>query len=1042
MKKLFFTLLLFSTCFQNLKAQVQIPDDYQFNGYPVSRNVIEAYLNRAMTMSSMLTYENVSGNYIPTLYGGPPFGPINISKLQQDPDVQANLQLIQNLRPKYIHRADGWWARDKIYSPLYNNIVSPFWDCVNWMANEVHQIDEEIILEAGLFEAVESWDCAEEYLADTFNLPLITIDPNDLTTNYIYNYFPELNNQPFTITRYDMLYVEEQNAINSGTILKDRWYVPDISKLATRVWWFYRACEYVRRGYESIHMGRMDLMLKRDQDNILVNELMDRIRAFGATINPSTGETYARRGVVFFNSCTSESEPQQQYHSGIYPTSSQFTISSSTYDHIDKYVKVECVYHGNQDEKKLLWDWGSTFIGIAENNTGTLSSINQLIDVTIYTNGDPNLAGHGFEPTYGTSAGGIHPQGWICDHLPYYVEWDCSNGFDLPAAPYIFTPYNKIYGMDERTWFMSINQVSDRENILEYIYERVKCLDRNAFLMMPGMWQGYFKYNTTTSNFDRMIYRADKPQFGVDAKILDLWNTNSGNYHPDRNERFVCVNRRDGSLWNSLPAYPAFYYGEKGFTGDFNRDGLDDLLSIPNNEPGVGVQWPDAHRVYETKPSGDDFDYLGTVNVTNPCGTGPYFSWGENIYVGDFDGDGFRDEVAVVANKSLGVTCPAGVRIYKATTSWNSTLGRFSFSGFQFKLSLASPSYTEKLHIGDFNGDGKDDILCIADNSPAVGSNWSGFKIFLSTSTSSAHSFAAPLSYSSGTSTYPTSWGEEFYIGDFNGDGTDDFFVVANNALGTNWQGVHLYITQVSLGTPQFNYVGDMSCNSSGCFPSWGEQYYVGDYNGDGLDDIIFTADNHVGINWQGYHVFMNKYSNGTYWFDDKGQDGCMQCCYPSWGERFNIGDFNGDGLSDFLVSSDATLGIWGGGWSMYRSKGSNGVWKPSRVQNEENNNSLIQVNAQGEKPESLIAFKEEVVLYPNPATSKIHVKLIGMHDKDALIQVKLFDMLGKCIGTLYDGKADGLNKALSLPNVTSGIYTVQITNEKNITKYKTLSIQ
>lgn len=75
------------------------------------------------------------------------------------------------------------------------------------------------------------------------------------------------------------------------------------------------------------------------------------------------------------------------------------------------------------------------------------------------------------------------------------------------------------------------------------------------------------------------------------------------------------------------------------------------------------------------------------------------------------------------------------------------------------------------------------------------------------------------------------------------------------------------------------------------------------------------------------------------------------------------------------------------------------------------------------------ITNSNEFKLYPNPATSEVHVSLANSVSKDAKVSIVLMNMYGQTVGTLYSGKASNLNAntTLHLPSVATGIYTVQI---------------
>lgn len=286
--------------------------------------------------------------------------------------------------------------------------------------------------------------------------------------------------------------------------------------------------------------------------------------------------------------------------------------------------------------------------------------------------------------------------------------------------------------------------------------------------------------------------------------------------------------------------------GDYPLVGDFSGDGRDDLM---------------IHRA-ASHPNW--FVRLATISGFD-SDTSWSLSWGnvdgDTSVVGDFDGDG-KDDIAIYR--------------YGSYPNWFFKLSTGTgFAAGTFSLSWGNPGGDTPL-VGDFNGDGMDDIAIYRYGSNP---NW-----FVRIATGS------PGNISWGE-TWSLSWGnpggDTPIVGNFNGDVSvqghpiDDIGIYRTGSY-PNW------FFRVSQG-------GDMR-NGPTWSTSWGnaggETPLVGDFNGGGIEDIgIWRTTSYP--NW-----FANFFSGSGF---DSGTDSSI-----SWGnitkETPLVGDFNADGRKDIGI--------------------------------------------------------------------------------------------------------------------------------------------
>ena len=245
--------------------------------------------------------------------------------------------------------------------------------------------------------------------------------------------------------------------------------------------------------------------------------------------------------------------------------------------------------------------------------------------------------------------------------------------------------------------------------------------------------------------------------------------------------------------------------------------------------------------------------------------------------------------------------------------------------------------------VGDFNGDGKDDIFATPENTDA---GWSGYKVYQSEGDSlrlcSRGYFAADGQVVNAVS------------GDFNGDGFCDIVVQFKNgrfyqtdlylAHTDGWSAsfakpitIYNNPNKYSIQAVEFNgdgitdlflwYDGKYECNlmcskreNGKIIPlqskyntnlvKWDRVEFI-DYNGDGITDILNLEDNGCTI----------ISSNGDGNFSQKP----IKLTYPKKKHHISFGDFNGDGKTDFLLTGydqNQTIDPTWKNWFIYPSDG------------------------------------------------------------------------------------------------------------------------
>jgi hypothetical protein len=196
--------------------------DYKFNT-TISRNVLENYLDRSITMQSLLVGKG---------------------------DFNDNLRLIKNTGAKFIGRSVCQWGEE---ADIPKNLQQE-----KQLAEKVHKSDPDIILQACIFEIVTKQVnqlAIPEWAFTALGMPI------------------EKRNFKYEA----MLYPDGQFKNHWG-----RGSVPDISQLETKLYFYYLAVSYINIGIEGIHFGQVELMNKNDPNLDNYNQVLTLIRSYAA----------------------------------------------------------------------------------------------------------------------------------------------------------------------------------------------------------------------------------------------------------------------------------------------------------------------------------------------------------------------------------------------------------------------------------------------------------------------------------------------------------------------------------------------------------------------------------------------------------------------------------------------------------------------------------------------------------------------------------------------------------------------------------------
>jgi len=343
-------------------------------------------------------------------------------------------------------------------------------------------------------------------------------------------------------------------------------------------------------------------------------------------------------------------------------------------------------------------------------------------------------------------------------------------------------------------------------------------------------------------------------------------------------------------------------------TGDINGDGISDIILGFGNGVKVifGSTTPNSTMDFS---SNANFTFIDTCSETNY----PYC----NVASGDINNDTFDD--VIIGNSNDGTSQSGAVYVFYGRPFHNETFNRTNANITVY--GAASSDFLTSVASADLNNDSVDDLIVAAPKADPFYTNDGAVYIFYSNiSMNATYTISTANVTLEGRSNSNSFAGDTLAVGDVNGDKISDLLIGVYQATepaltragkvrivyGSN----AALLSNINLNTQSNStFTGDLQVSGMQA----GRGLNIGDYNNDGISDILIGAFN--------ADVAGNSAAGKTYLIYGSSNilpilnssvanitlDGLVSS--DNTGKSISVGDINNDNYPDLLISSSGGIG-------------------------------------------------------------------------------------------------------------------------------------